>query len=443
MPFTREHDVRRALRPMAWAAAFLLAPVLPVRGQAPPPPERAVEFEDLGFTRAPDVSARAAGLSGFVATTTDVTALVYNPSLLCRIKQRTPMLGYSHESSEVVTRYSGVTMGLSTDRNGLQFVGASAAIPVFQGALVPAVAVYRAVVSDLDIAYQTWRPAEFRTDDFRLQQSGSTYAFAVGFGVDLASVLSAGVSVSALEGGFQTLRQTHTRDESQSAAIDNYVIDDIDGDLDGVMARIGVVLYAHRHVHLAINVTTPAVVNATTHQSRETTEVTENSTGTTTRATTSASAEYIIPYRIDGGVAIPWGGLLVALQAGTCDWSASAIDGQRLRLQNGDAVLGRTIDYRAGVEWTAPSWPLRVRAGVARLPFAPDYLQGDRIDNDDMEAVTGGAVPVRYSFGAGVALKNTVLIDASFTHTRGDRSTASFSETRDWSQVLIEGSYWF
>jgi hypothetical protein len=340
-------------------------------------------------------------------------------------------------------KYSGAPSGLSSDRTGLQFAGAAVAIPVFQGSLVPAVAVYRAIVSDLDIAYQASHPSAQRDDSFRLQQSGTTYAFVAGFGIDLASVISAGVSVSALEGGYQALRQTHTHTESSPAAVDDYVVDDIDGDLDGFVARIGVILYAHRHAHLAVNVTTPASINGAINQTRETTHVVENSTGTSSRVNSSASAKYVVPYRLDGALAMPWGAFLVAVQVSSCDWTAAAIDGQRLRLENGDAVLGRTVDYRAGVEWTAPRWPLRLRAGVARLPFAPRYLQADRVDNDQMEAVTAESAPLRYTFGAGVAMKETILIDASFTHTHGERSTKTFSETRNWSQLIIEGSYWF
>lgn len=434
---------RRGLRCIV-ACGFALGAALvsPAYAQAPPP-ARAIEFEDLGLTRAPEISARGAGLGGYVATGNDVTALVTNPGLLCRIKQRTPMLGFSHESAEIVTSYPGSSMGLSSDRNGLQFVGASAAIPVFQGSLVPAIAVYRAIVSDLDIAYETTRPAELRTDSFRLQQSGTTYAFAAGFGIDLASVLSAGVSVSLLEGGYQTLRQTHTRSEASTDAVDEYVVDDVDGDLDGVVARVGFILYAHRHAHIAFNVTTPSAVNGTSNQSSETTQQIENGTGFTIRKESSASAEYVVPYRVDGGIAMPWGAWLVAVQAGTCDWSTCAIDGQRLRLQNGAPVLDRTFDYRAGVEWTSSAWPLRLRAGVARLPLAPAYLQADRIDNDQMEAVTTESSPLRYSFGAGVILRSSIVIDASFTHTHGERSTTSFSEERNGSQFLLEGSYWF
>jgi hypothetical protein len=432
--------------PLLWTLCALVlctAPPRLARAQESPPPERAVEFEDLGLTRAPEISARGAGLSGFVATTTDITALLYNPSMLCRIEKRTPMLGLSHESSQIVTSYGGVSRGLSSDRSGLQFIGASAAIPVFQGSLVPAVAVYRAIVSDLDIAYETARPADLRTDTYRLQQAGTTYAFVAGFGIDLASVLSAGISVSALEGGYRTLRQSHTHSEASAAAVDEYIVDDIDGDLNGIVGRAGFILYAHRHAHIAFNITTPTEVNGTTNQTREITRVVENSTGSTTRTPTSTSAKYIVPYRIDGGIAFPCADWLIAVQASSCDWTLAAIDGQRLRLQNGSAVLGRTVDYRAGIEWTAPAWPLRLRAGVARLPFAPDYLQADRIDNDQIEAVTQQSAPMRYSFGAGIALHESILIDASFTHTHGTRSTASFSEERAWSQVLIEGSYYF
>jgi hypothetical protein len=423
----------------ACSIAALLAPSL-VCAQAP---ERAIEFEDLGLTRRLDLSARAAGLSSFAAVAGDVTALVYNPAGLCRIKSRSPLLGVAHESQEVVTSYGDGSIGLSSNRDGLQFVGGALAIPTFQGSLVPAVAVYPVVVSDADLGYQENNTADARANEFRLEQAGSTYAFALGFGIDLASVLSAGLSANFFEGGYHALRQSHSRDESQALAVDRYVIDDIDGDLDGIGGRFGVMLYAHRHVHIGVNVTLPTLVDGATHETQEVTEVVENSTGSTERSTIQTSSEYIIPYRVDGSIAIPWGAWLVAVECGTCDWSQAAIDNHRLLLQNGNSVLGRTTDYRAGVEWTAPAWPLRVRAGVARLPFALHYLQANRIDNDRLEQVLTDSAPLRFSFGAGIAFKHTILIDAAFTHTRGDRRTTSFSEERTSTQLLIEGSYWF
>jgi hypothetical protein len=406
-------------------------------------PDRALEFEDLGFTRFSEVSARAAGLAGFVPVVNDATALVYNPAGLARVKKRTPQLGLSRESAETITTHDGPSSGLSSDRVGLQFIGGASAIRVFQGSLVPAAAVYRAFVSDLNLAYEAINAADGRRDAYRIEQSGSTFAFSIGFGIDLASSLSAGVSMFALEGGYHTVRQWQTRTTQASPAVEQYVIEDIDGDLDGVGARVGFVLYAHRHAHIAVNLTTPTIVSASTNQTRETTEIIENSTGTFVRSTTSTSADYLIPYRLDGGIAFPWADWLLAVQAATCDWSQAAIDEQRLRLQNGSAALGKTLELRAGLEWTTPWWPLRVRAGIARLPFAPDYIQADRIDNDRLEAVAAESVPMRYSLGAGVALKRSILIDAVFTRTTGERSAASFSETREWSQVVIEGSYWF
>lgn len=406
-------------------------------------PDRAIEFEDLGFTRPSEISARGAGLSAFVATTADISALVYNPAGLARIKRRVPMLGLGRESAETITTCDGPSSSLSSDRFGLQFTGATVPIPVLQGSLVPAVAVYRAFVSDLHLAYDGTNAADNRADEFRVEQSGSTFAFAIGFGIDLASALSAGISVFALEGGYQSLRQWHTRTLASSPAVDRYVVEDIDGDLDGVGARVGMILYAHRHLHVAVNLTTPTLVNGSTNTVTEITEQVENSTGSFMRTTTSASAEYVIPYRVDAAIEFPWGDWLLAVQAGTCDWSQSAIDNQRLRLQNGSAVLGETVDLRAGLEWTTPWWPLRLRAGLARLPLAPGYIEADRIDNDQLEAIETESPPLRYSIGAGVALKHTIVIDAVFTHTTADRSTASFSEERTWSQVMIEGSYWF
>ena len=430
---------RGVFRLLIIAAAWLL----PATGAYAQAPERAIEFEDLGLTGTGDVSARAGGLSAFVPVTGDAAALVYNPAGLCRIKKRAPLLGVAYGSQEIVTTYGAHSSGLSSDRSGLLFAGGAFAIPVLRGSLVPAVAIHRIFVSDLDLEYDTDNLIDGRHDTVRIQQSGATYAFAFGFGIDLASVFSAGLSMSLFEGGYTALRQSHSRTELLPSPVDRYVIDDIDGDLDGYVARVGVMLYAHRHAHISVNVTSPTVINHATTESSEITEVIENGTGSTVRTTSATSTEYISPFRLDGGIEMPWGPWLVTVQAGTCDWTEAAIDQGRLRLRNGNAVLGRTLDVRAGIEWTAPSWPLRLRAGVARLPFALEYIQADRIDNDQLEEVLTETTPMRYSFGAGIALKHTLLIDAAFIYTRGDRSAASFSEERTWSQLLIEGSYWF
>lgn len=430
----------RLARVLSWllpAAWLVLAG--PSRAEAP---DRGVEFEDLGLTGAGDLSARGAGLSGFVPVTGDATALVYNPAGLCRIKKRGGQLGLSYDTRETVTTYGAQSMGLSSDRYGLAYAGAAYPIPTYRGALVPAIAVHRMFVSDLDIAYERDNAPDGRSDAFRLQQAGSTYALAFGFGIDLANVLSAGLSLSVFEGGYSALRQSHTRDSS-TTPVDRYVIDDIDGDLDGVVARIGVILFANRHVHVAINVTTPTIVNNTTTETSEITEVVENGTGSTARTSSETSSEYLVPYRLDGGVEMPLGDWLLVVQAGTCDWSQAAINGTGLRLQNGNAVLGRTVDVRAGVEWTSPWWPLRLRAGAAQLPFPLEYVQADRIDNDQLEEALTESAPRRYSVGAAFALKRGIFIDASYTRTTGDRSSASFSEERTSSQILIEGSYWF
>ncbi|HEX6790293.1 MAG TPA: hypothetical protein VF247_03205 [Candidatus Krumholzibacteria bacterium] len=404
--------------------------------------ERATEFEDLGLTRPTEVSARSLGVSGAVPVNEDVTALVYNPAGLCRIKKRSGLLGFTHDANEITSDHGSGASSLSSSRNGLLFAGGVIPLPMFRGSLVPAVAVHRMFVSDFDIGYRAADGIDGRDDEFRLQQAGATYAFAVGFGVDLASVLSAGLSMSVFEGGYQALRQSHTHTDT-GTAVDRYVIDDIDGDLDGVVGRLGLTLFAHRHLHVAFNVETPTLVNTSASQATEITEVVENSTGSTTRTSSSTTTEYIVPYRIDGGIEIPWGNWLVTAQAGTCDWSQAAIDKNSLHLENTDAVLGRTVDIRAGVEWTSSQWPLRLRAGAARLPFASDYVQADRIDNDRLEEVHDESAPLRFSLGAGVALKNTILIDAAFSHTRGDRRSATVSQEHTSSQLVIEGSYWF
>jgi len=407
-------------------------------------PDRAIEFEDLGFTGAPDVSSRGAGLSAFAATVSDATALVYNPAGLARVKRRlVPTMVLGRCATTVTTTSGGAPSGSSFDGIGLQFLGGAAAVPVTRGSFVPAVAVYRAFVSDLDLAYAGPNAPDARDDAFRFQQSGSTFAFALGAGVDLASAVSTGISVFALEGGFHSLRQSHTRQATPAPATDTYVVEDIDGDVDGIGARFGFELYAHRHLHLAAVITTPILINVSTGSTREESRQVENDVGSFVRTASSGTTEYIIPYRVDGGFAAPWGAWLVTAQVGVSDWSQAAIDAERLHLPTGDSVLGRVIDWKAGVEWTAPRRPLRVRAGAARLPFVPRYLEADRIDNDRLELVDTESGPWRAGAGAGALLRERITIDASYTRTWGERRAASMTESREGSQILVEGSYWF
>jgi hypothetical protein len=417
--------------------------LLEAGGGAAQPPDRAIEFDDLGLTVPVDVSPRSCALTSLAATTADAAALVYNPAGLARVKRITTTLALSGRRAEVGTRYNGETLTHASGRYGLQFVGGAVPQAAVRGSFVPAAAIYRAFVSDLDVEYAGYNELDRRDDDFLLQQDGSTFAFAIGMGIDLADAVSIGLSLFALEGGFDALRQFNYRDRDPAATTHTYVVEDLSGDLNGVGGRIGLQFFAHRHLQLGVNFTTPTILDAHVDQTREETQWVQNDVGTSTRTTSSVSTRYQLPYRIEGAVAVPWGAWLVAGEVGVADWGSAVIDGQRLLLANGNTVLGRVVAWRAGLEWTAARWPVRLRLGAARSPFATRYLQTDRIDNDALEPQSRETPAMSYSAGGGVLLRERVSIDASLTVSSGERGSEHTGDRREWSQVLIQGSYWF
>jgi hypothetical protein len=305
------------------------------------------------------------------------------------------------------------------------------------------VAVYRAFVADLGISYEGYNAPDDRDDRYRLEQNGSTFAFALGAGVDLAPLLSAGASVFLLEGGFGSLRQYDYRARDPQNTTHTFVLEDATGDVGGIGARIGLDFFAHEHLHVGVTFTTPTLVNVEVEQTREVTRQVDNNLGSFERSTTTESTRYRIPQRVDASVAVPWAAWRVCAQVGFTAWDEAAIDDRRLLTPDARAVLDAAPEWRAGVEWTVPGLPVRVRAGAARLPFATRFLQGDRVDNDRLESVTSESAPIAWSAGAGVLLRGWIGVDASFSHASGERGSTSIGDERAWTVFLLQGSCWF
>jgi hypothetical protein len=176
---------------------------------------------------------------------------------------------------------------------------------------------------------------------------------------------------------------------------------------------------------------------------QETTIQVDNDVGSFTRETTTTSREYVLPYRLDAALAVPWKTVTVAAQVGYADWTGATIDGHRIRTQGGEDVLRSVADVRGGVEWSSPVRGLRVRAGAAHARGALSFMQADRVDEDRLEPVVSESGRTRWSLGAGLLLGARVVVDAAYEHVRGERSAESVGDGIDAGGVLVQGSYWF
>jgi hypothetical protein len=436
----RVERARRALAVLVACAAPLVHPPDGARAQTA---DRAIEFEDLGLTGFADPGARTSALAASAARVADAAALVVNPAGLARIKRPHADLALAWRRREQDTRYAGASRSATLDAFGLEFAGAAFPIPVLRGSLVPAVSVHRAFSSDLELRYQGHNVPDGRDDTYYLQQSGTTYAYSIGAALDLADAISLGGTVSLLHGHVNALRQYDYHVHGPSPLVRTYVLEEADLDVTGWVGRLGIEIYAHRHLHLGVVFASPQPIDVDGPVVTEITEQVQNSVGSFSRETTTASTEYLLPYRIDVALAAPWSRVAFSAQYGYADWSQAAIDGRRVRTQGGETVLRVVHDVRGGVEWAPPVRGLRLRAGIAHALGALEFVEADRVDNDRLERVVSESGRTRVSLGAGWMVGARLSVDAAFEHARGERDGDTVGDSVESAAVVVQGSYWF
>jgi hypothetical protein len=406
-------------------------------------PNRAVEFEDLGFTATGETGLRAAGLRAFAATANDASALVLNTAGLARVKRINGAVVMAHASSRIDLDYGNGATGQDVSATYVAFAGFAYPLRVLRGSLVPAFSVHRAFDSGLDLAYTRDNIRDGRAEDFRIEQSGATYAYTFGVGTDLSPVLSAGISAFVLNGSVDTHRRYDWQPLVTTPDEHTFVLEDIKSDVGGYGAQIGLQLYFHPRVQAGVRFNTPTVVKLHATSVREETRQVQNDVGSFVRQSGESETEYILPYRLDGAIALPLGALLLTAQISYADWGEAAIDGHRLYTRPAETVMDKVLGFSAGAEWSLPRWPLRLRAGVEHAPAPLKYMETDRIDGDALASVDSQSGRTRIALGAGALLFTRVVVDAVWIRSEGSRETSAFDEDYSSSIVSLQGSYWF
>ena len=428
---------RCACAAIACIGALLVAPSAGAQSE-----DLAIQFEDFGFTAFPDPSARANAISAPAAMVSDVTALLYNPAGLSRVRRRNASASYGWRSQDYDYTFGDQSQTSTTDASGLGFAGFAFPIPVLRGSLVPAASVHRAFSSERVLRYSGLNVPDGRDDTYFLQQSGATYAYTLGVSVDVSGGFSLGGALSFLDGDIDVLRQYDHQPHLPQPQTRTFVLDSTQLQVTGVVGKLGLEVYAHRHLQLAVVLTSRQPLDVSGTRVREVTTQVDNEVGSFTQETTTPSTEFVLPYRLDAALAMPWKSITIAAQAGYADWTQATIDGHRIRTQGGD-VLREVVDVRGGVEWSLPVWGLRVRAGFAHARGALSFMQADRIDEDRLERIESESGHTRVSLGAGWLVGTRVTLDAAYENTQGERSAETVGDRVEGAGVLVQGSYWF
>ncbi len=406
---------------------------------------RTVEFENYGFTRPLNVGARAAGMAGaYTAAGNDVYMLLYNPAGLAKIKRAELAFGLQQERNEISNVFYGTPNSIDTRGGGIDGLGAAFPLPTYRGSLVLAVGIFREYSGVFDLHYSGTNELTQTEDHYLVQQTGSTYSYNFGLGVDLSPELAGGVSLIIMDGTINTLSQYDFEFLNSTPRTSVFVKENLETDIDGVGGRIGVQIYFHPLIQGGITFTSPIWLNLKGNGIYELTKYQDNQVDSLKTRPTETNEDYMLPFRFNFGLSLHPGDFLIAAVVGFTDWTEASINRKRFRGgPNLETTFREVFDFRIGAEYTTPWIPARIRAGYARRPFPLEYLQADRIDNNALTKAETIKNPTDITFGLGGLIGNMLTVDAVYSYTESERQIAGLNEKRTSQRFALSAAYRF
>jgi long-subunit fatty acid transport protein len=405
---------------------------------------RTVDFDDFGFTRLLDVGARPAGLAGaYAAAGNDVHTLIYNPAGLARIKRIELSLGLQQQFNRAENVYYGNPSSISTRDGGFDGAALAWPVPAYRGSLVPAFGMYRIFSSVVDLRL-SGVDAQANTYNHLLQQTGSTYSYNFGLGVELSPALSGGLSFFVLDGSVDILRQSNYTYDDRGSRTTVFLKEDVTADLTGVGGRIGVQFFLHRWFVFGASFTPPIWANVKGDSTAERTQYWDNRPDSLGWMAVRIDDDYLLPFRIDLGIAFTPGRFVFEFDLGYSDWTEASLNGKRFRNPESlETTFREVFDLKFGAEYTFLRLPLRARAGYAYLPYPLAYLQSDRIDKNELTPVEIDRERQQIAMGVGGLFGEVLTVDASFSITTGKRSTISLTDESTSYRFVLSAAYRF
>lgn len=405
----------------------------------------AVTFEDLGFTSRLNAGARAAGLAGtYTAIGNDTHALIYNPAGLARLRRIELGIGFQHQRNDLENVFFDVPGNLEFTSSTLDYIAGAYPLPTYRGSLVLAFGAYRVMTSDIDILHRGFNNNTATDDDYRLQQSGGVFSYNFGAGLDLAPNLSVGLNLFFLDGTISALTQFRYDAQPPFNPGDQQgssLVDDAKVDLDGFGAAIGFQYNPVPVLQFGLLLNTPVQMNIQGGAVAEEVEHYFNSADSLFRDSFLIDTDYDIPLQVTAGVGLSFANTSIAADVSYTDWGQATIDNVELKDENLLPIFRDVVDLRAGIEFTIPHSPVRLRGGYAYLPHPLKFLQADRISADQITEATIVTERQMISGGLGFLAGKVLTIDVAYEYHFGERSIATLTDKRTSQRFLLSGSY--
>jgi len=405
--------------------------------------EHALRLDDYGLTLPLAPSPRAAGRAGaFVASVNDVSALAINPAGLGRVRRLDATLAMHFDDPGTRSSLGGIGTLHTQGDAGLGALAISIPLRVYRGAFSVAAGVFRAYESSTRIQYTSFNAIDDMDEQYLLQQRGSVLAYYVGIGGEIASRLTAGVSAFALDGTISPLTQYTRLPRTTAGASQIFLTDDASLDVDGVGGRVGVQFEIVRGLRVGVVVASPIYVHTGGDALVEVVTIAAGGIGSISQSTEKRSVDYLLPPRVDGGLAVTMGPLTVEMNAGFTDWSRTIVQRHRPVDRFLQPEFHNTVDVRTGAVWSLRRWPVRVSTGFAIVPYPLRMLPFDRIGNNIVPATITRQRHM-WAIGAGALLSSSISVDVAWQKASGRRNTGGYIQADHNRRVTCSASWRF
>ncbi len=423
----------RRVRALAGGAAAALIGSISTLGSA-----LAVIQPDIPIVNRPGVGVRALGMgSAYIGVAEDYHALNINPGGLAQVQR--VEFGASLESRSVTSRntYLGETHEVPLDKGRIQSLGFAYPFPTYRGSLVVGFAYER--VSNLDQDYlRQGAGGDIASEYESILEDGSLGAYQAGFAFSASPRLMLGVTGTIYSGSSDrdrefVYRNTNGQDRETTTTRTETNISAISGSLGAMVAlspetRLGFVV--HLPEQFTLDGTGDDDVLRVGTDPPETLDVI---------GPFSFEDEITLPFRVGVGLSYLKRGLLLSGDATYADWKEIDYYGP-IRTDDRQYVYRSTVNLHLGAEYTLQQLPLRLRAGysrepVAYRPIATDVFRGvaefAKLDPDRRS----------FSFGAGLLLEDSILLDVAYVTGGFERSGESDAGAKTVEKVTDNRFY--
>ena len=307
--------------------------------------------------------ARAAGMAGaFSALADDYTALYYNPAGLAGMKRMelsaSGFIGFADNFADIGTGTSATT---DDSFAGLSHFGLVLPLPVYRGGISFALGYHRLV----DF-HQPYGINAGSSSETRVEEEGGVSAWAFGFGFQMSRRFWGGLTLELLTGEEKYLFTSETA-QWEEREFSHLAI-------SGTRITLGGLFHITDQLRAAMQIRTPVNYSWTWEEYRYELDHTDPANNVSDSAL-GYDYKVKIPFELTTGVA--WQGRWLSLDADFIftDWSQAQYDDY---FEDTFFEANQTIDrdyepglgMRLGAEYNIPTTDLRLRAGVARYPYA-------------------------------------------------------------------------